>query len=91
MLVRPEPGFELIDTPGVRSFGLWGVYASDLDHAYREFQPYLGTCRFGDCHHLTEPGCAVRAAVEQGGIASRRFESYRRLLGELQDEEARLA
>ncbi|MBI1797050.1 MAG: ribosome small subunit-dependent GTPase A [Candidatus Eisenbacteria bacterium] len=90
VLVRPEPGFELIDTPGVRSFAPWGIGAQDLDGAYREFHPYLGHCRFGDCRHRNEPGCAVRAAVAAGAIAERRHASYLRLLGELQDEEARL-
>src|SRR5262245_10593614 len=90
VLVRPAPGFELIDTPGVRSFALWGIGARDLDQAYREFHPYLGACRFSDCRHRDEPGCAVRAAVAAGAIAERRHASYLRLLGELQDEEARL-
>lgn len=88
-LLRPEPGLELIDTPGVRAFGLWGVGAADLDHAYAEFRPHLGACRFGDCTHDREPGCAVRDAVASGAIASRRLASYHKLRAELLDEEAR--
>ncbi|HKQ57548.1 MAG TPA: ribosome small subunit-dependent GTPase A [Candidatus Eisenbacteria bacterium] len=83
VLVRPEGGFELIDTPGVRAFAPWGIGAADLDHAYREFRPYLGGCKFGDCRHVTEPGCAVRAAAEAGTIAPRRYASYVKLRDEL--------
>jgi ribosome biogenesis GTPase len=83
LLVRPEPDFELIDTPGVRAFAPWGIGARDLDHAYREFRPFLGACRFGDCRHVGEPGCAVGAAAESGAIAPRRYASYVKLLGEL--------
>ena len=86
LLVRPEPGLELIDTPGVRAFGLWGIGPRDLDQAYREFWPYLGSCRFDDCVHATEPGCAIRAAAAEGAISSRRYQSYLKLRQELIDE-----
>jgi ribosome biogenesis GTPase len=85
-LLRPEPGFELIDTPGVRVFGLWGIGPGDLDRAYPEFRPYLGRCRFGDCGHDREPGCAVRAAADSGAIARRRLDSYLKLRDELAQE-----
>jgi ribosome biogenesis GTPase len=83
LLLRPEPGLELIDTPGVRAFGLWGVEGSDLERCYREFAPFLGQCRFGDCRHDREPGCALRAAVERGEVAARRWESFVHLREEL--------
>jgi len=86
-LVQPAPGLELIDTPGMRAFGLWGIGPRDLDQAYAEFRPYLGACRFGDCTHRAEPGCAVRAAVAAGHIARRRFESYLKLRDELEQEQ----
>jgi len=86
ILVRPEPDYELIDTPGVRVFALWGIGPRDLDHAYREFRPFLGACRFGDCRHAGEPDCAVRAATDAGTIAPRRYASYVKLLSELEDE-----
>jgi ribosome biogenesis GTPase len=86
VLVRPEPDFELIDTPGVRVFALWGISPLDLDQAYHEFRPHLGSCRFRDCRHAGEPGCAVEAAAGSGAIAPRRYASYRHLLEELEAE-----
>jgi len=83
VLVRPEPDFELIDTPGVRAFAPWGVGPGDLDRAWHEFGPLLGGCRFGDCRHAGEPGCAIAAAADQGVISPRRYASYIKLLEEL--------
>jgi ribosome biogenesis GTPase len=83
VLYRPEAGTELIDTPGVRAFALWGVDAADLVEYYPELRPYLGACRFGDCRHDREPGCALRAAVERGDVGERRFASYCKLRDEL--------
>jgi ribosome biogenesis GTPase len=85
-LVRPEPDLELIDTPGVRGFGLWGIGPRDLDQAYPEFRPLLGECRFADCSHGREPGCALHAAASSGAIAPRRLESYLKLREELEAE-----
>jgi len=82
-LFVPEPGVELIDTPGVRSFGLWGIGPDDLDQSYPEFRPFLGECRFADCRHGAEPGCALRAAALAGHVAPRRLESYFKLREEL--------
>ena len=83
VLYRPEPGLELIDTPGVRAFALWGVDADELVEYYPELRPLLGGCRFGDCRHDREPGCALRAAVERGDVGERRFASYCKLRDEL--------
>jgi ribosome biogenesis GTPase / thiamine phosphate phosphatase len=85
-LLRPEPEVELIDTPGVRAFGLWGIEPESLERAWPEFAALLGHCRFGDCTHVSEPGCAVRAAVRSGAIASRRYESFLKLREELAQE-----
>ncbi len=73
-------GGDLIDSPGIREFGLWHLEAEQITKGYREFQPYLGTCKFRDCKHLHDPECALREAVEQGKIHSLRFENYHRLL-----------
>jgi ribosome biogenesis GTPase len=86
-LVRPE-GFELIDTPGMRAFGLWGIGADDLENGYREFEPHLGACRFSNCRHEREPGCAIIAAVASGAIARRRYESFLKLRDEIREEES---
>lgn len=72
------------DTPGIRSAGLWGIPEGLLDFYFVEMRPYLGKCRFNDCWHLNEPGCAVREAVEKGAIPPERYESYCRLC---QDDE----
>jgi ribosome biogenesis GTPase len=73
-------GGKLIDSPGVRDFHLGKVEGMDLTSGFREFQPWSKQCRFNDCRHLTEPGCAVNAAVADGHILKRRMASYRRLL-----------
>jgi len=73
-------GGHLIDSPGVRDFRLGEVAAKDLGNGFRDFEPFLGKCRFNDCRHVSEPGCAVLAALERGEISPRRMESYRRLL-----------
>lgn len=70
------------DTPGFASFEVDMVdpiSCENLQYAFREFRPYIGQCRFRDCAHLKEPGCAVLAAVEAGKIAPERHESYARL------------
>jgi ribosome biogenesis GTPase len=85
-LLVPEPELEVIDTPGVRTFGLWGIGPRDLEQAYVEFRRHLGTCRFRDCQHHAEPGCALLAAVQSGEIPRRRFESFLKLRDELEQE-----
>lgn len=69
----------LIDTPGVQAFGVHHLGVADLAAAFIEFQPLLGQCRFRDCRHLAEPGCAIAAAESAGKISARRLASYRRL------------
>ena len=70
----------IADTPGMRQLGLWGIDWDYLDELFPEFRPYLGECRYGDCSHIHEPGCAVRAALEAGKINRDRYESYVALL-----------
>jgi ribosome biogenesis GTPase len=86
-MVRPEPDFELIDTPGIRAFGLWGVPSGELERHYPELRSLLGVCRFLDCAHETEPGCSVRDAVKLGAMSARRYDSFVKLRAELRDEE----
>ncbi|MBP7178275.1 MAG: small ribosomal subunit biogenesis GTPase RsgA [Moraxellaceae bacterium] len=71
----PDGGI-LIDSPGIREFGLWHVEESDLLAGYIEFAPFVGTCRFRNCAHRNEPGCALRLAAEEGKINPARLERF---------------
>ena len=73
-------GGNLIDSPGIREFGLWHLEPDQITKGYREFQYFLGGCKFRDCKHLNDPQCALREAVEQGKIHPIRFENYHRLM-----------
>jgi len=76
----PE-GF-VIDTPGLRDIGLWGLEPLDVLHAFPDIAARGSACRFDNCRHLDEPDCAVEAACQGGELAAARLESYRRLLRE---------
>jgi ribosome biogenesis GTPase len=67
---------ELIDSPGVRQYAPHLSTPARLDWAYREFRPFLGRCRFDDCRHDAEPGCAIKLAITDGSIDARRHASY---------------
>jgi ribosome biogenesis GTPase len=85
-LIPLECGGYVADTPGLREVGLWEVDEDRLQFHFPEFEPYRGECRYPTCIHVHEPGCAVRGAVDSGGINYGRWDSYRRMmLGE--DEE----
>lgn len=73
-------GGDVIDSPGVREFGLWHLEAEQITHGFVEFHDYLGHCKYRDCKHDNDPGCALREAVENGKIAESRFENYHRIL-----------
>lgn len=66
----------LIDSPGLQEFGLAHLSAEQIEHAFVEFRPYIGKCRFNDCRHLTEPDCALRAAVAAGAVSDSRLQCY---------------
>jgi ribosome biogenesis GTPase len=76
-----DGGF-VVDTPGLRDVGLWGLDPAEVGDAFPEFAPLRTACRFDNCRHREEPRCAVARAVEQGMVARTRYESYLRLLGE---------
>ena len=73
-----DSGGGVVDTPGMREFGLWHDPAEGgLASLFVEMRPYIGQCRFGvDCEHWHEPDCAVKAATEAGEIAQMRYDSY---------------
>jgi ribosome biogenesis GTPase len=78
-----EFGGNVVDTPGMREFGLWDLDGTDVAELFPEMRPFLGLCRFGGgCSHTHEPGCAVKRAVERGGIAESRYQSYVKLAGQ---------
>ncbi|MFD5187776.1 ribosome small subunit-dependent GTPase A [Streptomyces sp. NPDC058357] len=80
LLVLPSGGV-LIDTPGLRGVGLWDAEAG-VGQVFSEIEELAGQCRFHDCVHETEPGCAVLAAIEEGSLHERRLDSFRKLMRE---------
>ena len=86
----PDGGY-VVDTPGLREVGMWGMPSEHLDSCFPELRPFLERCRFGDCTHLAEPDCAVRAAVEAGEASAERYDSYAKLRGELEESERKWA
>jgi ribosome biogenesis GTPase len=84
VLVPLDGGGWLVDTPGFSEVGLWGIEPRELARCFPEMRAPLERCKFADCWHRTEPGCAVREAVEQGAIHPERYQNYLALLDELQ-------
>jgi ribosome biogenesis GTPase len=78
-------GGSLIDSPGIREFGLWHMEPDQIEQGFKEFLPLLGHCKFRDCKHEQEPNCALLAAVERGEISERRMNSYRQILASAED------
>jgi len=76
-------GGDLIDSPGVREFALAHVSRAEVEAGFIEFREHLGQCRFRDCKHQTEPGCALLAALATGAISEQRMQSYRQIVGGL--------
>jgi ribosome biogenesis GTPase / thiamine phosphate phosphatase len=83
-LMHPLPdGGYVVDTPGLREVGIWGVDAASLAECFPEFRPAIGQCRFNDCEHRSEPGCAVTALVTSGAVSRERYDSYLKLRDEI--------
>jgi ribosome biogenesis GTPase len=78
-------GGDLIDSPGIREFGLWHLSPEQVCQGFIEFQDYLGYCKFRDCKHQTDPGCALVAATEENKIHPKRLASFQRILASLGD------
>lgn len=81
-------GGEVADTPGIREVGLWGVDTENLDLYFPEMERYLGECKYADCIHISEPGCAVTDAVNAGEISDVRYLSYVSLRSEEKREDS---
>lgn len=80
----PIPGGgELVDTPGVWEYGLWEMPQAAIEQGFVEFRPHLGKCKFRNCRHAGEPGCAVENAVRCGEISERRVTAFRQILDEM--------
>jgi len=83
LVVPLAGGGYVVDTPGLREVGTWGIDPELLAVCFPEFRRFLDQCRFDNCRHLAEPGCAVRDAAEQGAFDADRLVSYQRLYEEV--------
>jgi ribosome biogenesis GTPase len=81
MYTMPAGG-RLIDSPGVWEYGLWRMEPDELAKGFAEFEPFLGRCKFNDCHHNHEPQCAICEAADSGAIFPWRYQAYLRLLSQ---------
>ncbi|MBL6968736.1 MAG: ribosome small subunit-dependent GTPase A [Gammaproteobacteria bacterium] len=79
-LYQLNGGGSLIDSPGIREFGIWDLDEETIRNGFREFDEYAGRCRFSNCRHLNEPGCAISEAVTAGELSAGRVENYRQLI-----------
>lgn len=84
-MFKLEGGGYVADTPGIRSIGIWDVEPHELEAYFVEIAPHVTDCKFPDCTHTHEPGCAVRAAAKRGEIAVSRYRSFLRLRKEIED------
>ncbi|HSO22116.1 MAG TPA: ribosome small subunit-dependent GTPase A, partial [Chondromyces sp.] len=81
LMPLPYGGF-VVDTPGLKEFGVWEISAAELERAFPEIARHVEGCRYADCSHQVEPECAVRTAVEAGAIDEGRYSSYLKILEE---------
>ena len=88
-LIRLKSGVMIIDTPGMRELGMWDV-SEGLGDAFADVERYIGKCRFSDCRHHGEPGCAIQAAISAGELDVARWESYQKLKEEAVSKEEML-
>ena len=85
-LIRLQSGVMIIDTPGMRELGMWDV-SDGLGDAFADVENFMGKCRFSDCRHESEPGCAIKAAIASGELDIQRWDSYRKLKEESVDRD----
>jgi ribosome biogenesis GTPase len=72
-------GGYIVDTPGIRELGLWGIYKEDLKNYFKEFSKYYHKCQFNDCLHLSEPGCEIKNALRDQKIFNERYQNYQNI------------
>lgn len=82
-------GGDLIDSPGIREFGLWHMNPQEIEYGFREIRDEIGHCKFRNCRHLGDPGCAIDAAAEAGKISPERLKSFHRILQDMAEQQAR--
>lgn len=85
-LLHLPAGGHLIDSPGIREFGLWHMEANEVLEGFVEFRPFIGHCKFRDCSHNHEPSCAILSAIADGKIKQTRMDSYRYILSTLEQD-----
>lgn len=76
-------GGDLIDSPGIREFALWHLTPEEVTQGFTEFTPWLGRCKFRDCKHISDPGCAIQHAVDNGDVSRERYDSYLKILASM--------
>lgn len=82
-------GGELIDSPGIREFGLWHMTPVEIEYGFREIRDEIGYCKFRNCRHMGDPGCAIDAAANRGLISQERLKSFHRILMDMAEQQAR--
>lgn len=85
----PDSAGAVVDTPGLREIGLWELPIEAFDDCFPELRAARADCRFADCAHVKEPGCAIRSAVQTGDISGERYESYLKLREELKEAQTK--
>ncbi|HHG86162.1 MAG TPA: ribosome small subunit-dependent GTPase A, partial [Bacteroidetes bacterium] len=78
-------GGHIIDSPGFKEMVIFDFEESELSHYFPEMRPYLNECKFSNCIHVSEPGCAIKAAVSQGELPDSRYHTYLGMLHEIKD------
>jgi ribosome biogenesis GTPase / thiamine phosphate phosphatase len=85
-LPKENGGGKIIDTPGVKEFGIVDISKQELSHYFPEMRNRLNDCQFNNCQHINEPGCAIKEAVSKGEIAEERYISYYNILESIDDK-----
>ena len=79
-------GGKIIDTPGIREFGIVDIEKEELSHYFPEMRALLNNCQFNNCMHINEPGCAVKKAVQEGYVSEERYISYYNILSSMEEK-----